>query len=242
MAFATRRLLFWGLMGLIPIPAWGGTDPESLEQVKRLAPAACHAGLLRAVTEEDYATVAAKHPEVSKAVANFRWTGSWHTVFISVDPRGRTELTPELARQMRRWVQRFTQTGYDLKIRQPIYVPLKIEAEVCVALSHFRAHVLEALLNALSNQELSDGSRGFFHPDNFSFGDPIYLSRLCAAMEAVEGVDSVEINTFKRLAKLPAEELRKSYIAMDPLEVARLDNDPNFPERGILRLNMKGGK
>jgi hypothetical protein len=26
------------------------------------------------------------------------------------------------------------------------------------------------------------------------------------------------------------------------LEIARLDNDPNFPERGVLRVGMGGGK
>jgi hypothetical protein len=26
------------------------------------------------------------------------------------------------------------------------------------------------------------------------------------------------------------------------LEIARLDNDPNFPENGVLRLIMEGGK
>jgi hypothetical protein len=26
------------------------------------------------------------------------------------------------------------------------------------------------------------------------------------------------------------------------LEIARLDNDPNFPEHGVLRLDLRGGK
>jgi len=29
---------------------------------------------------------------------------------------------------------------------------------------------------------------------------------------------------------------------LDRLEIARLDNDPNFPERGVLRLRLGGGK
>jgi hypothetical protein len=43
------------------------------------------------VTEEDYARAAEKHPEVRKAVATFRWTGSWHTVFLAIDPEGQSE-------------------------------------------------------------------------------------------------------------------------------------------------------
>ncbi len=42
----------------------------------------------RAVTEEDYTTVLKRHPEVQKAVAIFRWTGSWYTVFVTIDRLG----------------------------------------------------------------------------------------------------------------------------------------------------------
>jgi len=220
-----------------PLPAWGGVAPEPIDQVKQLAPAAFHAEQLRAVTEEDYALAAEKHPEVAKAVATFRWTGSWHTVFITVDPVGRTDLPTELQRRGRAWVTRFTQAGYDLEIDPPTFVPLEIEVDICVDRTHFRAHVQEAVLTALSN-----GQRGFFHPDNLTFGQSLYLSQLYAAIEAVEGVDSAEIKVFKRFSKLPNNELEQGYVPMGRLEVVRLDNDPNLPENGVLRLNMLGGK
>src|SRR5262249_22707977 len=63
-----------------PLPAWGGTNPQPLAQVKQLAPAAFRAVQYRAVTEEDYANAAKLVPSVSNAVATFRWTGSWYTV------------------------------------------------------------------------------------------------------------------------------------------------------------------
>lgn len=225
-----------------PMPAWGGTDPQPIEQVKQLAPAAFHSEILRAVTEADYANAAEKHPEVSKAVATFRWTGSWHTVFITIDPKGRTDLPPELKQRIKDWVTRYTMAGYDLKITPPIFVPLEIEIVVCVAHDHFRAHVEEALLMALSNQILPDGARGFFHPDNFTFGQPLYLSMLYAGIESVEGVDSAIVNKFQKFGKLADNELEQGYIPMDRLEIIRLDNDPNFPENGSLKLNMLAGK
>jgi len=97
-------------------------------------------------------------------------------------------------------------------------------------------------LKALSNRVYADGSRGFFHPDNFSFGQPLYLSQLYAAVVAVEGVESASVKQFQRWGKLASHELQQGYIPMDRLEILRLDNDPNFPENGILRLNMGGGK
>jgi hypothetical protein len=233
-----------------PLSAWGGTDPEPIEQVKQLAPAAFHAELLRAVTEADYARAAEKHPEVSKAVATFRWTGSWHTVFIAIDPRGQTDVPLALQQGVRDWVARYTQAGYDLEMDPPTFVPLEIEINVCVAPEHFRAHVEEAVLMALSNQGLPDGGRGFFHPDRFTFGQALYLSQLYAAVEAVEGVDSAVVRRFIRQHESDPEpdrpttkqNLDRGYLPMDRLEVVRLDNDPNFPENGVLRLNMLGGK
>jgi predicted phage baseplate assembly protein len=225
-----------------PLPAWGGTDAEPIERVKQVAPAAFHAEQLRAVTEADYARAAEKHPEVSKAVATFRWTGSWHTVFITIDPKGRTDVPPELERDVRAWVTRFAQAGYDLEIDPPTFVPLEIELDVCVAPDHFRSDVEEALLVELDARTLSDGRHGFFHPENFAFGQPLYLSQLYARVEAVEGVDSAVITGFQRFAKVPNNELEQGFIPMGRLEVVRLENDPSFPENGVLRLNMLGGK
>jgi hypothetical protein len=225
-----------------PLPAWGGTDAEPLERVRQLAPAAFHAEQLRAVTEADYARTAEKHPEVSRAVATFRWTGSWHTVFVTIDPEAGTDVSTELRQSVRDWVTRFTQAGYDLEISRPIFVPLEIEIEVCVSLEHFRGDVEEALLEALSDQTLPDGTRGFFHPANFTFGQPLYLSRLYAAVEAVEGVDSAVITKFQRFGKSANGELKQGFIPMDRLEIVRLDNDPSFPENGVLQLNMRGAK
>jgi hypothetical protein len=225
-----------------PLRAWGGIDPQPIEQVKVLAPAAFRAVQFRAVTEADYAQAAELWPEVSQAVATFRWTGSWYTVFITIDPVGTNDVTPELAGRVLNWVTPYTQAGYDLEINAPVYVPLDIVVDVCVDSYHFRGDVEQALLNVLSNRVLAGGTRGFFSPDSFSFGQPLYLSRLYAAIVAVEGVDSASVTQFQRWGKLPNHELQQGYIAMERLEVLRLDNDPNFPENGDLRLNMGGGK
>ena len=70
-----------------PLPATGGADPEPLEHVRLYAPQAFRTQK-RAVTEADYAAFAERHPEVQKAGATRRWTGSWYTIFITVDRVG----------------------------------------------------------------------------------------------------------------------------------------------------------
>ena len=70
-----------------PLPATGGTAPESLDQVRLYAPQAFRTQQ-RAVTEADYAAIAQRHPAVQKAAATLRWTGSWHSMFVTVDRLG----------------------------------------------------------------------------------------------------------------------------------------------------------
>lgn len=54
---------------------------------------------------------------------------------------------------------------------------------------------------------------------------------------------SVVINTFQRLRTPPdPKPLDNGVLTIGRLEIARLDNDPNFPERGVLKLSVGGGK
>src|SRR5262249_29434001 len=55
-----------------PLRAVGGVDPETIGEAKLYAPQAFRTQE-RAVTEDDYAEVAGRHPEVQKAVATRRW-------------------------------------------------------------------------------------------------------------------------------------------------------------------------
>lgn len=225
-----------------PLPALGGTEPEPLEVVKRLAPEAFRAIAYRAVTEGDYAEAAAEVEQVASARGTFRWTGSWHTVSVAVDERGAGGLSPQVVAQLLGRLEGRRLAGYDLDVDPAVYVPLEIAIRVCVLPTHFRSHVKKELLEVLSNRALPGGRRGFFHPDEWTFGQPVFLSRLYQVIEGVEGVDWAEVVTFKRLGQEPNRELERGRIKLGRLEIARLDNDPSFPERGVLALGMLGGK
>jgi len=94
----------------------------------------------------------------------------------------------------------------------------------------------------LSARVLPDGTRGFFHPDRFTFGDDVYLSRLYAAIERVTGVDSVAIRKLTRFGQPQHDELDRGVLEIGPWEIARLDNDPSFAEHGVLTVTARGGK
>ena len=69
-----------------PLPASGGVGAETIEHVRQMAPEAFRAIQFRAVTERDWEEMALRHPDIAAAKASFRWTGSWHTVFVAIHP------------------------------------------------------------------------------------------------------------------------------------------------------------
>lgn len=225
-----------------PLPGRGGSEPESAEQVRRRAPQAFRTQQ-RAVTPADYAAVTGRHPGVQRAAAMQRWTGSWHTMFITVDRAGGAAIDRPYRAALAQAVEPFRMAGHDLEFNDPVPVPLEIALTVCVAPGHFRSDVLAELRQVLGNARLPDGRRGLFHPDGLSFGQPVYLSQVYAAARSVAGVESVQATVFARQGQFDdGQALRSGVMHIGRLEIARLDNDRNFPERGALRLVPYGGK
>jgi hypothetical protein len=159
-----------------------------------------------------------------------------------VDRKGGRLVDVAFEEHLRAHMERFRMAGYDLEVDAPIYVPLEIDMEVCVHRDYFRSQVRAALLQVFSSRDLPDGRRGVFHPDNFSFGQTVYLSHLYAAAEGVTGVDWVQVTAFQRQDNPATSGLDAGNLEMGRLEIAQLDNDPNYAKRGVLRLTMKGGK
>ena len=224
-----------------PLPAVGGRDPEPIRQVKLDAPQAFRTQE-RAVTAADYAAAAQRHPEVSRAAATLRWTGSWRTVFVTVDRRGGHPVDAAFELELRLFLERFRTAGYDLEIDAPHFVPVELAMTVCVRAYNDRAAVQSALMSAFSARALPDGRLGFFHPDNLTFGQPVFLSQVLTHAADVPGVERVvSIDTFKRFGEDPQGEIDQGFLPIHRLEIARLDNDPGDVERGRLLLTMQGG-
>lgn len=226
-----------------PLPATGGAEPESLEEARQNAPAAFRTQE-RAVTLDDYEARAHEcDPHLQSAAVTSRWTGSWHTNFVTVDRLKGKEANSAYEVELRNCLEVYRMAGHDIEVDLPRDVALKVEMTVCVDPGYFRADVREALEERFSARTLSDGTQGVFHADKFSLGDPVFLSPLYEAAQAVEGVSSVNITTFRREDEPDSTNgLTDGKIKLERLEVARLDNDPSFPERGSFKLTLMGGK
>jgi len=224
-----------------PLPAYGGTEPEQLEAVRRDAPQAFAAVQYRAVTAQDYADAAKLVKGVFNAVAEFRWTGSWLTVFVAIDPAGRADLPQNLIEAVVAQLDIYRQAGYDLDIRPPGYIPLRIDLDICIEANYFQADVLAEVEDVLTAGLRADGSPGFFHPNSFTFGQSVYLSALVAAVQTVPGVRALHVAVFRPLLRPANHEIKNGEITAGPFQIFRLDNDPSRPENGVLNLTPEGG-
>jgi len=193
------------------------------------------------VTPADYVAVTERIKGVYQAAADMRWTGSWYTAFITVDPDAGVAAGP-LKAALRPFVDNYRMAGVDLEFNDPHYVSLEIDMHVCVQPDYFRSDVEAGLLATLGSKLLPNGTRGLFYRDNFGFGQTVYLSPIYAAAHAVPGVQSVQVTGFQRQGTPDPAYLIDGKLPLAALEIARLDNDRNFPEHGVLRLSLDGGK
>jgi hypothetical protein len=124
-------------------------------------------------------------------------------------------------------------------------VPLSINLVICVKPGYFAAQVEAALYDAFDDRDHADGTRGFFHPDNFTFAQPVYLSQVIARAMQVAGVGFVDTDSpdfvFQRFGQAANGEIANGLIPMGRLEIARLENSSSRPENGQIAFSMMGG-
>ncbi|MGH2689514.1 MAG: baseplate J/gp47 family protein, partial [Actinomycetota bacterium] len=127
-----------------PLPARGGTDMEDAAAIRRRAPQAFRRQQ-RAVTPADYSETTEGARGVERAATTMRWTGSWHTVFVTVDRKGGELMDDGAEEELRQHVEPFRMAGHDIEFDNPDYVPLELELEVCVLDGYLRSDVRAGL-------------------------------------------------------------------------------------------------
>ncbi len=233
-----------------PFDVVDGRDPEPAERIRRNAPEAFRARQLRAVTLADYVNRAEEVTGVSRAVARYAWTGSWRTVRVAIDPAGFTALGDarsdtlwdELRPRVADHLEAVRLIGEDIELRPPRYVPLEIQVVVCAGEAYWREDLRFVLEQEFSSSWTSDGRRGFFNPEEWSFGQDLHRSAIEGRIHRVAGVEHVVSITMKRFsapqAGVPGAEALE--ISFD--EVVLLNNDPDHLEHGLIRFEVQGGR
>ena len=215
-----------------PLSAEGRVAPQSIDEARTIGPGATSV-LARAITADDYATLAERNSRVQRAAAVLLWTGTRYEARVAIDPLGSEAVDERLLRAIRVYLEQFRSIGHDLVVVPAIYVPIDLAVVVQVAKGHSRTYVRKALLAAFS---------GFFNPDNLTFGVAIEANSLLAVAQGVTGVQSARIERLRRLFEDPGQQAVNGVLAIGPMEVARLDNAPDRPENGRLEIELRGGQ
>jgi hypothetical protein len=238
-----------------PFDATDGREPELPSRIIRRVPEAFRARQLRAVTLEDYARRAEEIAGVAHARASYAWTGSWRTVRVAIDPRGDDQLGEPLRQQIVSHLEAVRLIGEDLEVRPARYVPLDIFIRVCAHPDYWPEHLRRQLELEFSDGHTLDGRTGLFHPDNWTFGQPLHASQLIGRALSVQGVGRVLLVSIRRLHGLSGPSLSTVIVtpgdvsadvveklAVRDFEIIQVANDPSRLETGRLNFEILGGR
>jgi hypothetical protein len=220
-----------------PFAATGGADAESNAHIRNIAPYAFQATQFRDVQPGDYVASAETLPWVYRAGCAFRWSGSWLTAFTVADPEGTDAVTEQQKLGLVELLNRRRLAGYESYVPPAVYISLDLVIDICVAATAIGPNIEAAVLSALNTT-----STGFFFADRFTFGTPLYRSVLEATIQAVPGVNGIlRIRYRQRGVTLGFKKLPDVF-APPPNAILRIENNPDFPERGTLKVIAEGGQ
>ena len=222
-----------------PFDVNNGRNIEQPQSILHRVPEAYKAHQRRAVTLQDYIDRVEEISGVSKAAAEYQWTGSWRTVRISVDPKGGFELEERLTDQITKHLAAIKLMGEDFEIRKARYVPLEMEVTFCVNEQYWVEDLKLVVEQEFSTGYTAEGKLAFFNPDLWTFGQNLYASQLNGKLESITGIDHVIDIKMKR----KGEGFHfNDFIKLDSDEILQVANDHDHPEWGSLHFTIKGGR
>jgi hypothetical protein len=216
-----------------PLPFANARIEETAGSVRLNAPHHYRARPRRAVRPEDYTSIIELLPWVDRAHSTTRWTGSWSTDFVAVDPVDSIGITDEQRTELATEIDCIRLAARDARPVDPTYLDIDVEVLVCVAAGCYAGEVLERVRDALAPP-------GFFGPANFTFGEPLRRSAIEAAVQDVPGVahvDGINVRVHGVGDWRPFDE---AAILTEPEEIIRLQDDPDRSTLGLLRVRAAG--
>jgi hypothetical protein len=124
--------------------------------------------------------------------------------------------------------------GQEVLFGEATRVGVDIGLKITVADQYYKSEVLQAVRGIFNAQE-----GGFFEIGRLNFGTHLHKSDVIEAVMQLEGIESVDVTTFKRCDS-DAEGIEE-IIALEGFEVAVCDNEPKAPENGALMVQCTGG-
>lgn len=245
-------------------------NPHKMDAVRRDGIRSVHKQR-RMVTLDDYVNRLEEHPLVSRATAWEDWTGSWTSVRIALiceygytldqeeinysefkeeidDFHAEGEIKavswpdaadpqPTIRTLLRMVVDNWRMIGQEVVLQDAVPVGIMFSLSIKVAENYFQSEVRQAIEGALNTD-----ADGFFEPGRLRFGEDLHASDLFETVMALDGVENVCLNRFKRVGSQYADQSDAGLIELNQLEIAVCDNDAQNSVRGYYYLKLHGGR
>jgi len=233
-----------------PEASLGGTDRESISQIRVNAPASLRT-FGRAVSVADYAGLALSYPGVAKASASWILRDALTLqalpqpyVQLTIATANQTSLAAQIpfARQLRSFLDKRRDPNVSLRLLDFTPVYIDVAARVDVKDNYPRQATLAAALAALNPGLNPDGTAGYFAFERLEFGQGIHLSTVYAVLQNVPGVSDVLITTLRRLDQDRDPSTVRDDIFIRPTELAVIKNDPTDRSNQFGKVVVSLGK
>ena len=204
-----------------------------------------------AVSEVGFVSKNGKLEDVlAPGVRKLYWKGP---VRVTIDPIGTNELSYELQKTVADYLNAVRLIGEDLEIRPPIFVPLEIKVVLCAEPDVWAEDIRFVLEQEFSTGWTPDGRKGFFHPDLWTFGQPLYASQIIGRALQVRGVahavgQKVGVGASEKTISVSIKRRNSTVLPTDSLtqlnynEIIQVLNDPDHLEQGTIVFDVKGGR
>lgn len=167
--------------------------------------------------------------QLQQAVDDFHWREQLPSVDWQLQPGFRSVINA--------YVDKYRMAGQEVWLLDATPVGLYLNLSVKVDGNYFQSEVRQAI-----SQALGSDAGGFFEPGRLAFGQDIHASDLIETLMALEGVNAVCLNRFKRVGDRYPDQSGAGVISLDGTEIARCDNRIGQPARGYWRLSLHGGQ
>ena len=196
----------------------------------------------RAVQPADYVAAAETLPWVLDAGTAFRWTGSWLTVFTTADPRGNAPATETNQIALVELLNRRKLAGYESYAPPPIFVSLDLIITVCAATGWLASDVESRGSRAPRQRQTPQRHRRILLRRRFYLWNTALPERTRRSIiQPVAGVNGVLDIEYRAAAQATSSSLSRMFFRSVRVR-SRIENDPDYPERGTLRVIPEGGR
>ncbi|WP_375494015.1 hypothetical protein [uncultured Nostoc sp.] len=164
-----------------PVAVSGGADPDPPQQIRRYAPRSVLT-LGRAVSGDDYETIAAQAPGVAKAKAYWTWNPEEQRTLVLIYVGDDVNAVN---------AARVALNGADdpnrpVMVKQAIAIPISLTLTLCINSTNLQDAVVAGVKTALL-----DADAGLFGANAIQIGQSVCQSQIYAACQSVPGVVAV---------------------------------------------------